>query len=198
MILRCEKEKNIWRLDELRLDSDAKIVVCRHFDSVIDQDQNLTLCRLETSLKSSSSESVLGHVRRLHNLSHLKRAALELERKEEFYVKCIQDIIKTLEYEDQIESSSALDETPKRVSRRRTRLRLQLMHRLEMFRDWKEWLKLPIVDVDDENEDDESIPFTIYRRDMERLENAQNLVTRKEIKYVGLISIVSFNHFHFF
>ena len=39
-------------------------------------------------------------------------------------------------------------------------------------------------DEDDENEDDESIPFTIYRRDMERLENAQNLVTRKEIKYV--------------
>ena len=148
-------------------------------------------------MKSSSSESVLAHVRRLHNLSHLKRAALELERKEEFYVKCIQDIIKTLDHEDQIESST-VDETPKRVSRRRTRLQLQLMHRLEMYSDWKQWLKLPVVkrerfeEEEEEEEgwmncsdvDDEIIPFTIYRRDMERLENAQNLVTRKEIEYV--------------
>jgi len=66
MILRNEEQNdNVWKLEEVVLDRDAKIVVCRHYDSVIDQDQNLILCRLEAALKSetSSSSSILEQVR---------------------------------------------------------------------------------------------------------------------------------------
>ena len=166
---------------------------------------NVSLTLEQTTYFKLKSQT---QVRKLHNLSHLKRAALEIEKNttiKDLYVKAMRDIIETLDHEDIIEST---DETPKRVSRRRTRLRMQLRIRLKLYEAWKEWLVLRTVkkkeenwmkwagdgDGDDDDDDDDEkhkIPFTIFRRDMERLENAPNLVSRKEIEYARCASRTS-------